>query len=61
MATDPDPNVRPVVTYTLGGTDAAKFRVRNNGQIEVASGTELDYETKPSYMVTVMAEDSFGV
>ena len=59
MATDPDPNVDPL-TYTLGGADAAKFRVRANGQIEVGAGTMLDYETKTTYMVTVMAEDSFG-
>ena len=62
MATDPDPNADPL-TYTLGGADAVfKFRVhyRDNGQIEVGAGTELDYETKTTYMVTVMAEDSFG-
>ena len=59
MAEDPDPNADPL-TYTLEGTDASKFRVRDNGQIEVGAGTELDYETKNTYMVTVMAEDSFG-
>ena len=59
MATDPDPNAE-TPTYTLGGADAAKFRVRANGQIEVGSGTELDYETKQTYMVTLTAEDSFG-
>ena len=59
MATDPDPNAE-TPTYTLGGTDAAKFRVRANGQIEVGSGTKLDYETKTTYMVTLTAEDSFG-
>ena len=59
MATDPDPNADPL-TYTLEGTDASKFRVRENGQIEVGAGTKLDYETKQTYMVTVMAEDSFG-
>ena len=59
MATDPDPNADPL-TYTLEGTDASKFRVRDNGQIEVGAGTELDYETKTTYMVTVMAEDSFS-
>ena len=58
-ATDPDPNAE-TPTYTLGGTDAAKFRVRANGQIEVGSGTELDYDTKQTYMVTLTAEDSFG-
>ena len=45
MATDPDPNEDPL-TYTLEGTDASKFRVRDNGQIEVGAGTELDFETK---------------
>ena len=58
-ATDPDPNTEALI-YTLGGADADKFRVRNNGQIEVAAGTDLDYEDKNTYMVTVMAEDSFG-
>ena len=43
MATDPDPNAEDL-TYTLDGADAAKFRVRANGQIEVGSGTMLDYE-----------------
>ena len=59
MAMDPDPNADPLI-YTLTGTDADLFRVRDNGQIEVAAGTELDYEMKQTYMVTVMAEDSFG-
>ena len=48
------------LTYSLGGADAAKFRVRDNGQIEVAAGTKLNYETKSTYMVTVMARDPLG-
>ena len=44
--------------YTLGGANADKFRVRNNGQIEVGDGTELDYETQTTYEVMVIAEDS---
>ena len=59
MAVDPDPNTESPI-YTLSGADAGLFRVRDNGQIEVAAGTELDYETKATYMVTVKAEDSFG-
>ena len=58
-ATDPDPNTDPLI-YSLGGPDAGSFRVRDNGQIEVGAGTKLDHETQPTYMVTVMAEDSFG-
>ena len=59
MATDPDPNADPLI-YTLSGADAGAFTVRDNGQIEVGAGTELDYETKQTYMVTLTAEDSFG-
>ena len=58
-AKDPDPNTEALI-YMLGGADADKFRVRSNGQIEVGAGIELDYETQTTYMVTVMAEDSFG-
>ncbi len=68
-ATDPDPNSDPLI-YTLSGPDAASFRVRQDdattttvdegGQIEVGSGTMLNYEGKRTYMVTVTAEDSFG-
>ena len=59
MAEDPDPNTDPLI-YTLSGDDAGAFRVRDNGQIEVAAGTELDYETTRTYAVTLTAEDSFG-
>ena len=59
MAEDPDPNADPLI-YTLRGADAGLFRVRDTGQIEVAAGTALDYETKNTYMVTLNAEDSFG-
>ena len=58
-ANDPDPNTDEL-TYTLGGPDKDSFTVRDNGQIEVGAGTKLDYETKTTYMVTLMAEDSFG-
>ena len=45
------------LTYTLAG--ASEFEiVRDTGQIQVASGAVLDYETTPSYMVAVTARDS---
>ena len=59
-ATDPAPNSDALV-YTLSGPDAASFRVRQDdaatpdedenegGQIEVAAGAKLDYETKQTY------------
>ena len=65
-----DPNGDPL-TYKLGGADAARFKVdqddidtpneNEGGQIRVGAGTELDKETKDTYMVTVMATDSYGL
>ena len=54
-ATDSDGDT---LTYTLGGTDAASFDLDGStAQITVGAGTELDYETKSSYSVTVTATD----
>ena len=55
-ATDPDDDT---LTYTLGGADAASFRIDNtNGQLRTDAA--LDYETKPSYSVTVSVSDGNG-
>ncbi len=52
-ATDPD---NDVLTYTLGGTDAASFDInRTSGQLKTKAA--LDYETKTSYMVTITVSD----
>ena len=49
-------NVPDVLTYTLGGTDAASFSIaRDDGQLSTRAA--LDYETKQSYAVTVTATD----
>ena len=54
IATDAD-----TLTYTLGGTDAASFRiVETSGQLQTE--TLLDYETRSSYEVTVTATDPSG-
>ena len=46
------------LTYTLGGADADSFDIDSNtGQITVGDGTQLDYETKDRYDVTVTATD----
>ena len=62
-ATDSNPGDE--LTYTLGGPDASSFAVSSamdtEGQITVGAGTKLDFETKPTYRVTVIATDSFGV
>ena len=55
-----DDNIDDLLTYTLGGGDAALFSiVRTSGHIMVGSGTKLDYETKDTYTVTVTATDSY--
>ena len=60
-----DANTGDELTYTLGGPDASSFAVSSatgiKGQITVGAGTKLDFETKATYMVTVIATDSFGV
>ena len=46
------------LTYTLGGADATLFDIDSStGQITVGVGTQLDYETKDRYDVTVTTTD----
>jgi sugar lactone lactonase YvrE len=53
-ATDPDPG--NTFTYSIaGGTDATRFTIVGN-QLVLTAGV-LDYETKPSYQVTVRTTD----
>ena len=57
-ATDPD---NDTLTYTLGGTDAASFRINSGtGQITVGTGTTLNARTKDTYTVVVTATDPSG-
>ena len=54
-ATDPDGDT---LTYSLTGTDADKFNVDSStGQITVGDNTNLDYEAKTNYLVTVQISD----
>ncbi len=47
------------VTYALSGTDASSFDIdASTGQLQTKAA--LDYETQPSYEVTVTATDSDG-
>ena len=56
-ATDADTG--DTLTYTLGGTDASSFTiVSTSGQLQTR--TALDYETKPSYAVSVFVSDGNG-
>ena len=47
------------LTYTLGGTDRESFYIldENIGELRVRSTTQLDYETRRTYEVTVTATD----
>ena len=58
VATDADDDE---ITYVLGGDDAASFEIWPSGQITVAEGTTLDFESDTtSYSVTVTATDPSG-
>ena len=49
------------IAYSLTGTDAASFTIdANTGQIALADGMVLDYETKDAYSLQVVATDSQG-
>ena len=49
-----------VLTYTLGGVDAASFAINDeDGQLQTKAA--LDHETKQSYTVTVTATDPGGL
>ncbi len=55
-ATDADDDT---LTYSLGGTDAASFRINStSGQLRTSAA--LDYETQSSYSVTVSVSDGNG-
>ena len=57
-ATDDDGDT---LTYSLEGTDDASFDIdASTGQIRTRSGVTYDHETKPSYAVTVKADDGRG-
>ena len=57
LATDADDDE---LTYALSGDGAAAFEIWPSGQITVAEGATLDYESQTSHMVTVTASDGKG-
>ena len=59
VATDTDAG--DTLTYTLQGTDAARFGIiSTSGQLRTQVGEKYDHEAKSSYSVTVRVEDSSG-
>ena len=57
-ATDPDGEDSDL-SYVLDGEDKASFELMGN-QLRVRAGTMLNYETKDTYTVVVMAKDGSG-
>ena len=57
VATDGDGDE---LTYALSGDGAGSFEIWPSGQITVAEGANLDYESQTSHMVTVTASDGKG-
>ena len=65
----PTPTPHDLLTYTLSGPDMALFKIKSDtaaaegmrgGQISLNANTELDYEDRTTYMVTVTAADPDG-
>ena len=56
-ATDPDDSD---LSYSLSGDAAGSFNVDSGGQLSVADGSVLDYETGPELSLTVTASDPGG-
>ena len=58
VCTDPDGALAYTLADTVAGSgDAAKFTVGADGQIAVAAGVSLDYETQTTHAVTATASD----
>ena len=61
VVTATDTDTGDTLTYSLEGTDAAKFGiVSGSGQIRTKVGENYDREAKDSYSVTVKADDGNG-
>ena len=58
--TSVDEDAGDTVTLELSGTDAGSFEIVD-GNLQLKSGISADYETQPSYSVTVTGTDSDGL
>ena len=59
LATDPEVNP---LTYGISGTDAGSFTMdQYTGYLKTKSGVVYDFETKPTYELTVTATDPGGL
>ena len=55
-----EPDAGDTVTYSITAGDTAEFTVDQMGQLKVADGALLDFETRSGYQVTLQAEDVPG-
>ena len=59
LATDPEVNP---LTYSISGTDAGSFTMdQYTGYLKTKAGVVYDFETKPTYTLTVTATDPGGL
>jgi len=59
LATDPD--VADILTYSItAGNTGSAFAIDNNGWITVNNSAALDFETNPTFTVTVEVDDGNG-
>ena len=57
-----DPDTGDTLTYSLTGTDAARFDVGSStGQLSVGSSTDLNFEARAAYSFAVRATDGGGL
>ena len=53
-----DPDAGQAVTLSLvGGNDSGAFTLSSTGELRVADSSQLDFETTPTFTLTVRAED----
>lgn len=53
-------NQSTIIAYRLGGQDSQKLNIDDNGDVMVAVGTDIDYESQPLLYVSVSAVNSAG-
>ncbi len=61
IASVSDPNTGDTFTYSLADDAGGRFAINSLGEITVADGTLLDYESATSHNITVRATDASGL
>jgi len=58
LASDPDLPAQTLTYSLVAGNDGGVFTINGDGQLTVADSSLLDYETHPSFVLTVRVTDS---